>query len=287
MTAGKDRHFNTPMKYTYIYILSDPTDNMIRYVGKTNNPQQRYKAHTNKCRDKNTHKRNWINTLRDKGLKPNFFIIDKVDVKEWKYWEKYYITLFTSLGAKLTNKTDGGDGLTFGNQTSFKKGDGARVVLGIDRNGNIIHEFQSATEASISLGLHRSTIGSCASGHSKLSRGLAWIYKDDFESMSSLDLSNELDRRFTKIKSVSHTQFKKGQPSMQAKMVVITNMHTGESIAYSSFLEAASFLGVTPSAISYSIRNNVLFKSKTYKATLYESKDFNPRTCLSRQGHSR
>ena len=49
------------MKYTYIYILIDPFTNQIRYVGKANNPKERYKNHKNRCRDKNTHKRNWIN----------------------------------------------------------------------------------------------------------------------------------------------------------------------------------------------------------------------------------
>lgn len=110
------------MKYTYIYILIDPLTNQIRYVGKANNPQERYKNHKNRCRDKNTHKRNWINKLRLKSLYPEIEVIDKVLVSEWHYWEKFWISYYRFLGCNLVNYTSGGDGLTFGNKTSFKKG---------------------------------------------------------------------------------------------------------------------------------------------------------------------
>lgn len=107
---------------TYIYILVDPITNQIRYIGKSNNPFQRFKNHKNRCRDKNTHKRNWINKLRLKGVNPEIEVIDTVDIKDWKYWEKFWIQYFKSIGCNLTNNCDGGEGLTFANRTSFKKG---------------------------------------------------------------------------------------------------------------------------------------------------------------------
>lgn len=110
------------MKYTYIYILTDPLTNQIKYVGKANDPKERYKNHKNRCRDKNTHKRNWMNKLRLKSLYPEIEIIDKVLASEWHYWEKFWIAYYKFLGCNLVNHTSGGDGLTFGNQTSFKKG---------------------------------------------------------------------------------------------------------------------------------------------------------------------
>lgn len=110
------------MKHTYIYILIDPTTNQVRYIGKTNNPVERYKNHKNRCRDKNTHKRRWINKLRLQNLYPEIEVIDKVPIDKWRYWEKFWIAYYKFLGCDLTNYTSGGDGLTFGNQTSFKKG---------------------------------------------------------------------------------------------------------------------------------------------------------------------
>lgn len=110
------------MIYTYIYVLIDPRTYDIRYVGKTNNIIDRYKNHTNPAKDKNTHKRNWINELRREGLKPIIQTIDKVLIDDWHDKEKFYITKFKEEGCSLVNHTEGGDGLSFGNQTSFKKG---------------------------------------------------------------------------------------------------------------------------------------------------------------------
>lgn len=106
---------------TYIYTLSDPITQEVRYVGKTINPKQRKHNHSNISRDKGTHKRNWINLLKKQGLKPNFEIIDQVE-NDWKFWEKYWIAQFKSWGFNLCNYTLGGDGLESANQTSFKKG---------------------------------------------------------------------------------------------------------------------------------------------------------------------
>ena len=57
-----------------------------------------------------------------KGLKPIIKVIDVVPINDWVFWETYWIAQFKSWGFKLINYTNGGDGATFGNQTSFKKG---------------------------------------------------------------------------------------------------------------------------------------------------------------------
>lgn len=107
---------------TYIYTLTDPITNKIRYIGKTNNISQRYKAHLNKARKHQIHKANWIKYLKDKGLKPIIEIIDIVLIKDWIFWETYWISQFKTWGYDLINYTNGGEGCTFSNQTSFKKG---------------------------------------------------------------------------------------------------------------------------------------------------------------------
>jgi len=106
---------------TYIYTLSHPITNEVRYVGKTVNPKQRKHNHSNVSRDKGTHKRNWINSLKLQGLRPKFEILDQVET-DWKFWEKYWISQFKAWGFSLCNHTLGGDGLETSNQTSFKKG---------------------------------------------------------------------------------------------------------------------------------------------------------------------
>jgi DNA polymerase-3 subunit beta len=110
------------MLYVFIYALSDPRTNQIRYIGKANNPYDRYSNHYNSSRDKNTHKRNWINNIRKEGLRPELIILDEVPKINWQYWEKFYISLFKSWGFDLVNYTGGGDGSTFSNNGSFRKG---------------------------------------------------------------------------------------------------------------------------------------------------------------------
>ena len=59
------------METTYIYTLTDPETFQIRYVGKANNISQRYKAHLNRARKHQIHKKNWIASLRKKKVKTN------------------------------------------------------------------------------------------------------------------------------------------------------------------------------------------------------------------------
>ena len=110
------------MKTTNIYILICPITNKVRYVGKANNISQRYKAHLNRARKHKDHKKNWILSLKKQGLKPIIEVIDVVPVEEWIFWETYWISQFKTWGFILLNYTNGGDGCTFANQTSFKKG---------------------------------------------------------------------------------------------------------------------------------------------------------------------
>ena len=113
------------METTNIYILIDPETHQVRYVGKANNISQRYRAHLNRARKHHIHKLNWVKSLKEKGLKPIIEIIDVVSIDDWVFWETYWIAQFKAWGFKLINYTNGGDGCTFGNQTSFKKGDKA------------------------------------------------------------------------------------------------------------------------------------------------------------------
>lgn len=96
--------------YTYIYTLSDPITGNIRYIGKTNNLRYRIGRHVfDSIKDTKTHKRAWIKSLLDKGLKPNIEILDIVLKSEWEFWEKFYINLFKIWGFNLLNLSEGGE----------------------------------------------------------------------------------------------------------------------------------------------------------------------------------
>lgn len=110
------------MENTYIYALIDPRNNLVRYIGKTNNIKQRYYKHLNPQKGNNTYKNNWINLLKKQGFKPEILILDEVPINNWQFWEMFYISLFKTFGFDLLNYTAGGDGSTFGNKGSWVKG---------------------------------------------------------------------------------------------------------------------------------------------------------------------
>ena len=95
---------------TFIYSLTDPITNQVRYIGKADNIKKRFSSHIClKNLIKPTHKNNWINSLKNKGLKPILNIIDEVPNNEWEFWEQYWISQFRVWGFDLTNLTEGGD----------------------------------------------------------------------------------------------------------------------------------------------------------------------------------
>lgn len=93
---------------TYIYSLEDPRNDQIRYIGKADIPENRYKAH---LKDNNkSHKVSWIKSLLKQGLQPILNIEDEILKNEFSFWERYYISLYRSWGFDLLNLTEGGEG---------------------------------------------------------------------------------------------------------------------------------------------------------------------------------
>lgn len=139
-------------EFTQIYVLIDPRNNDIRYVGKTNNITKRLVKHI--CESKistKSYKKAWINQLLKLNLKPIIEVVDVISTDEWEFWEQHYISLYKSWGFKLTNLTNGGGGVisnippwnkgTKGimkpNETTFKSGN----IIGKQtrfKSGNII-----------------------------------------------------------------------------------------------------------------------------------------------------
>lgn len=107
-------------KITYIYTLSDPRTNEIRYVGKSDNPLNRLNEHIRKAKYSHTHKNNWINLLIKMNIKPIIEIIDIVNIGECDFWEQYWIDTFKIWGFNLTNIALGGIGGNLGEIVNAK-----------------------------------------------------------------------------------------------------------------------------------------------------------------------
>ena len=96
---------------TYIYTLSHPITNEIRYIGKSTRIKRRQIEHQSKwfCVKRPNHKNNWCLKLIKQGLKPILNIIDQTE-NDWQELEKYWIKYYRDNGYRLLNHTVGGEG---------------------------------------------------------------------------------------------------------------------------------------------------------------------------------
>ena len=93
-----------------IYDLSCPITGNIRYVGKTSREiNKRLNQHISDVTRKNNHVQCWIKSLLNNNLKPIITILDEVNVNDWVFWEKHYISLFKTFNFNLCNHTEGGE----------------------------------------------------------------------------------------------------------------------------------------------------------------------------------
>lgn len=186
---------------TNIYVLIDPRNNQIKYLGKTNRELKvRFSAHLS---DKsNTKKTSWIKSLKSHNLKPIIKLIDVVE-DDWAFWEEYWIINLKILGFDLLNHTNGGEGMY-----GFKMSDETRAKLSKAFKGKRHSEewkkrigatnsipikvytldgiekylFDSATQACKELKLNRAHIAECCKGKLRSCGDLVFRYaKDPFD----------------------------------------------------------------------------------------------------------
>lgn len=93
---------------TYIYTLSDSSG--IKYIGKSDMPDKRFKIHLKESKLRRTRKERWIYNLLQNGEIPEMEILDMVDISNWSFFESYWISQLKTWGFKLLNGTDGGEG---------------------------------------------------------------------------------------------------------------------------------------------------------------------------------
>jgi len=93
----------------YIYVLIDPRDNTVRYVGMSTNCDNRFKQHIKEVKGKKrNHRLNWVKGLLDENLLPILKIIEETSFEEKESREKYWIAYYGR--ENLVNGTDGGEG---------------------------------------------------------------------------------------------------------------------------------------------------------------------------------
>jgi len=101
------------MQGTYIYCLKDPVDFSIKYIGKSNNPKDRYVNHISEARTNkgiNSEKDKWIQNLLGKNLAPTLEVVEEVTFDNWEEKERYWIKKYKGENQPLLNKALGGYG---------------------------------------------------------------------------------------------------------------------------------------------------------------------------------
>jgi hypothetical protein len=101
----------TRLRSVYIYVLVDPFTDEVRYVGKSIRPRERLANHCNE--QSVTWRTNWIRTVLAQGKRPLLRIVQILDRDEdWRAAERDWIAGLKERGARLTNCTSGGDGVS-------------------------------------------------------------------------------------------------------------------------------------------------------------------------------
>jgi hypothetical protein len=174
----------------YIYILIDPRDNKIKYIGKSNNVEDRYVRHLRQCNSETpTKKNNWIKSLKEKGLKPLYEVIDECDSDYINDLEVYWIEQFRQWGIELKNMTEGGDGYDWTGRKHRKESKikckmnhpFRKEVCKYNENGELLEVYNSIREASRLTGINRRHITGCCKKSKSyfLAGGFVWRYKGE------------------------------------------------------------------------------------------------------------
>lgn len=105
----------TGCRVTAIYALADPDTDEVRYIGKTvGNPHDRIKVHVFQAKraTRPTHKEAWIKGLLAQDRRPVAYTLELVwPGNDWATREMHWINFARKMGYRLTNLTEGGDGL--------------------------------------------------------------------------------------------------------------------------------------------------------------------------------
>ena len=95
------------MRSTYIYVLIDPVNGELRYIGKTLNLCKRYKYHL-KYDKGPTRRVAWIKLLKGKGLVPTLHVLEICNDYTWQERERYWIKFYKR---SLYNHSQGGENI--------------------------------------------------------------------------------------------------------------------------------------------------------------------------------
>ena len=159
----------------YIYLLKDPTTNEIVYVGETSKIKQRYEQHKWGLKGDSEEKKNWLSSLKAKGLVPIMEIVATVNNKEEAIIEENkLIVKYLKNGIKLFNIRN------------------TETIKQFDFNGNLINEFSNKQIAKRITGI-RVNLDRYSSG------GYCWTKDEHFDKEKFIKKDEYKTKRCKKV----------------------------------------------------------------------------------------
>lgn len=185
----------------FIYGLFDPRTDELGYIGKTEMSLKiRLRRHLQASRLKfYTHKNEWIKSLKSQGISPEIEALEELPVDDLNEAEMFWIQYYRSIGCKLRNGTDGGDGgtmppealkkIALGNlgkkqsEETRRKRSEALAQPVIDDLGQVFLSVKAAAEANgvVSQSISRILRG----GRASLKSGRSFRFLDTFKCLPS------------------------------------------------------------------------------------------------------
>lgn len=241
---------NITIKEFKIYCLKDPETLEIRYIGVTSSKLIfRYYQHIHSAKHRRgTRVSKWIYSLLKRNLKPIIELIEIAYENSWEEKEKYWIKQFDN----LTNISKGGLGVVI-NRTysSIERSANAKKIpiVQLDNEGNLIKEWKSVKDATISLNLKSLSCISNVLNKRKSSiraGGYKWAYKEEYYKED-----------FKVRKEISKVNYSK------LKKVKLYNINKNFIKEYSCLNELVKEL--SPNLKNYSAAKKALIKGTKFK----------------------
>lgn len=151
------------------YVLIDPIDGFIKYVGRTVDPKNRFRNHIYEAkRNKRNKRERWIVSLLRKNLKPTMRVIYtlKCSLNEAIQTEKTLVKKLNSKGYPLKNEPDNYLGAVLT----------GTPVHQYSLDGYYIKTFSSAHQAEIETGIKDSNISLMCKGNRKRAGNYMWSF---------------------------------------------------------------------------------------------------------------
>jgi hypothetical protein len=172
------------------YVLIDPRDNQIKYVGRTVDPNNRLRNHIYEAKKKNRSKKErWIISLLRRNMSPILKVVYVLNcsLEEAILTEKNLVKKLTKKGHVLKNSPDN----YLGAVLTGKK------VYQFSLTGEFIKEHYNSNQARLFTNIHDSAILQACKKFTKSAGGFLWSF-DKNEKFISYDVN----WRYKKVKPI-------------------------------------------------------------------------------------